>query len=74
MIPGIQIKAHDLSNAYFVCVLLVLSETASGWSIVLPARGDALACIHIALGNQNGASEKHEVFVTVGLNKCREER
>lgn len=38
------------------------------------ARGDALACILIALGNQNGASEKHEVFVTVGLNKCREER
>lgn len=73
-----QIKAHDLSNAYFVWtqlgVLLVLSEAASGWSIDLPARGDALACIHIALGNQNGASEKHEVFVTVGLNKCREER
>lgn len=38
------------------------------------ARGDALACIHITLWNQNGASKKHEVFVTIGLYKCREER
>lgn len=32
-----------------------------------------LSCIHITLWNQNGASEKHEVFVTVGLYKGREE-
>jgi hypothetical protein len=45
-----------------------------GDAIVLPARRNALACIDITLWNQNGASKKHEVFVTVGLNKCREKR
>lgn len=42
--------------------------------ITLPARGDTLACIHITLWYQNGAGKEHEILVTVGLNKCREER
>lgn len=41
---------------------------------VLPARWDPLACVHVTLWYQNGASIEHEVFVTVGLNKCREKR
>ena len=41
---------------------------------VLPARGDPLACDLITLWYQDGTGKEHEVFVTVGLNKCREER
>lgn len=40
----------------------------------LPARWNTLACVHITLWYQDGASKEHEVFVTVGLNKCREKR
>lgn len=42
--------------------------------IVLPAGWDPLACVHVTFWYQNGASKEHEVFVTVGLNKCREKR
>lgn len=41
---------------------------------MLPARGDTLACIHITFRYQDGAGKEHEIFVTVGLNKCREKR
>lgn len=48
--------------------------TLRGEPNILPARGDTLACIRITLWYQNGAGKEHEVFVTVGLNKCREKR
>lgn len=45
-----------------------------GDATVLPARRDTLLCILVTLWYQDGASKEHEVFVTVGLNKCREKR